>query len=97
MEITNQIIEERRVTFAEIVFIQGWEAAEPLQILDEQGKDAAVDYLMQWENGEEQHQTDVIRNRIGSRSQVYIRDNYVMVYSSSYEYISLLKIINVCP
>lgn len=38
--------------FQEIVFIQGEEAEEPLNILDSEGESAALQYLAQWDYGE---------------------------------------------
>ena len=38
--------------FQEIVFIQGEEAEEPLNLLDNEGESAALQYLAQWDYGE---------------------------------------------
>ena len=39
-------------TYQSIVFIQGDEANEPLDILDRDGTAAAVEYLKQWDYGD---------------------------------------------
>jgi len=38
--------------FANIIFIQGWEAEEPLKILDRKGPEEAFKYLEMWDHGE---------------------------------------------
>lgn len=38
--------------FLSIVFIQNEEAEEPLEILEEHGKSTALQYLKQWDYGE---------------------------------------------
>lgn len=40
------------MTWATIIFLQGEEADEPLDILNESGPGAAVEYLAQWDHGE---------------------------------------------
>jgi hypothetical protein len=41
------------VKYEDIVFICGDEATEPLKILDKHGRKALLDYLLQWDYGEE--------------------------------------------
>ena len=43
---------EQTEYFANIIFIQGHEADEPLRILDNEGPEAAFKYLEQWDHGE---------------------------------------------
>ena len=62
--------------FQEIVFIQGEEAEEPLNILDSEGESAALQYLAQWDYGENDGE---IYDEIpaGSVDSTYREDDYM--------------------
>ena len=78
--------------FQEIVFIQGEEAEEPLNILDSEGESAALQYLAQWNYGENDGE---IYDEIpaGSNDSTYTEDCYIMNYNTSLGYIGLCKMI----
>lgn len=78
--------------FQEIVFIQGEEAEEPLNILDNEGESAAFQYLAQWDYGENDGE---IYDEIpaGSNDSTYREDCYIMNYNTSLGYIGLCKMI----
>ena len=79
--------------YEEIVFIEHEEAAEPLAILEEQGEEAAMNYLRQWDYGD--HDGEIFdENPAGSGDHVYWKDGYVMSYNTYFQYIGLCKIIN---
>ena len=76
-----------------VVFIQGDEATEPLEILDRDGEEALVDYLSQWDYGdhvpsEEDHgagDSDTVRE---------MRDGaYLLTYNTRYGYCGLCRIV----
>lgn len=79
--------------YLEIVFIQNEEAETPLKILEEQGEDAAMNYLRQWDYGDEDGEI-YDENPGGSSDSVYRKGNYVMTYNTSLGYVGLCKIID---
>lgn len=79
--------------YLNIVFMQNEEAAEPLRILAEQGESAALQYLRQWDNDEDDGEI-YAENPGGSGDSVYREENFVMTYNASLEYIGLCKIIH---
>ena len=79
--------------YMEIVFIQNEEAETPLKILEEQGEDAAMNYLRQWDYSDDDGEI-YDRNPGGSGDSAYRKGNYVMTYNTSLGYIGLCKIID---
>ena len=79
--------------YMEIVFIQNEEAETPLKILEEQGEDAAMNYLRQWDYGDDDGEI-YYRNPGGSGDSAYRKGNFVMSYNTSLGYIGLCKIID---
>jgi hypothetical protein len=77
------------VGYQEIVFIQNHEADEPLAILDEQGVEAAIAYLLQWDYGEGE-----VRDRpsAGCRDTVRQIDDLLLTYNVGLGYIGLERI-----
>jgi hypothetical protein len=70
-----------------IIFLQGDNANEALDTLNEQGKDAALDFLSQWDYGEE---TEVFTElAAGSTDRIYEKNDYVLTYNNSLGYIGL--------
>ena len=69
-----------------MVFIQGEEAIEPLDILDEEGEEAAIRYLSDWDynEGEETKETPW-----GTSDKVIYLNNYYLSYNEGLGYISL--------
>jgi hypothetical protein len=76
--------------YQEIVFMQGEDSINPLQILNENGKFAAMEYLKQWECSD---------NRISDESpwgdddDNYQDRNYILSWNNRLGYIGLSKII----
>lgn len=94
------------MTYQSIVFIQGDEADEPLDILfnreadhsfpyylgaTAESIDAAFAYLKQWDYGEPTEETDTPAS--GSCDDVWEQDGYRMSASLSYGYIGLERVI----
>ncbi len=71
-----------------IVFMQGEEAEEPLRILDEQGEEAAIEYLAQWHFPGE-HETSETPGA-GSDDDVYrAEDGFRLSWNTRLGYIGL--------
>lgn len=73
--------------YEDVVFMQGEEAEEPLEILRNQGEEAALKYLIQWHQpgshmGKAEHGH-------GSSDQTYEKDGYLMSWNFPLNYIGL--------
>lgn len=79
--------QEGRDKYEDIVFMQGDEAYQPLEILDREGPDAALKYLEQWHYPGE-HQTSQTLGQ-GSDDKVYEKDGYTMTWNPRLGYIGL--------
>ena len=78
--------------YQRIVFMQGDEATEPLDILNRDGVDAAIEYLAQWdmEPGESFDEP-----ASGESDDVHETDDgYRMSWNQRYGYIGLERILN---
>ena len=78
------------MSFQRIVFAQGDDAIEPLEILDNQGDDAAIEYLSQWDTGEGQVSE---KPSNGSSDYVVEKDGYRLSYNLRLGYIGLERIV----
>ena len=80
-----------------VVFLQGDEADRPLRILDELGHVDAVDYLAQWDYGDETTQAALENGYVydepgeGTNDQVAISGDYALVVNPHLGYVSLLR------
>lgn len=72
-----------------IIFMQGHEALEPLDILKEQGEEAAIEYLLQWDYGESGEWIDV--EPYGTGSKLYRVGNLILCYHSGIGYVGLTR------
>ena len=75
------------MAFQRIVFMQGEDAQEALDILDNDGTDAAIEYLAQWdmEPGEIEDESAA-----GTDDDVYQSDDgYILTYNTRLGYIGL--------
>lgn len=78
--------------YQDVVFAQGDDADEPLQILRSQGIEAAIEYLAQWDHGEGVFND---KPQAGSGDITYTsKDGYRLSYNHRLGYIGLEKIIN---
>lgn len=80
---------EEEKEYADIVFMQGHEAEEVMNILDQQGQEAAMNHLKQWDDGE--YHT-VTANPFGSKDKLYRQGDYIMAYNTGIPYIGLSKL-----
>lgn len=80
-----------------IVFTQGEEADEPLGILRNEGEEAAIEYLSQWDYGEETQFASEVNGHTysspadcaGSHDTVVIVGNYALTYNLHVGYVGL--------
>lgn len=93
---TKKVINERRNYLAEstdtdryedVVFMQGEEADEALEILDNKGEDEALRYLKQWHYPGEHMGSDSLGH--GGSDRTYEDDGYIMSWNTSLNYIGL--------
>jgi hypothetical protein len=80
-------VEDEYGKVQDVVFIQGEEAEEPLKILDDEGVEAAADYLAQWDNGE----GEFIDFPAGSDDDVEEIGEYIVVWNDRLSYIGIVK------
>ena len=73
--------------YESVVFLQGEEAAEPLRILNDEGEDAAIEYLKQWHQPGSHEGNEKIG--AGTEDNVYEKDGYVLVWNDRLGYIGL--------
>lgn len=78
--------------YQRIVFLQGEEADEALAILDNDGTEAAMDYLAQWDYGDAGEEFDEPSS--GSDDDVYEDEHHRMSWNSRLGYIGLEGILN---
>ena len=80
-----------------VVFLQGEEADRPLRILGELGHVDAVDYLAQWDYGEETTQAALENGYVydepgeGTNDRVMMSGDYALVVNPHVGYVSLLR------
>ena len=78
--------------YEQVVFLQDHEADHALNILMQDGKDEAMDYLMQWHQpGNHETSEDT---GFGSSDKTYERDGYTMAWNPSIGYITLVHDLN---
>jgi len=73
--------------YENIMFAQGDDANEPLAILNNQGEDAALEYLTQWHYPGEHDGSNELGH--GTSDKVYKKDGYIMSWNSRLGYIGL--------
>lgn len=75
------------IAYRHIVFMQGEEAYEVLDLLHEEGVEACIDHLAEWDNGD----GEVSENPPwGTRDELqYGRDGYVLSYNTYVGSVSL--------
>lgn len=75
------------IKYQSIVFLQGDNANEAMDILDNQGREALLEYLKQWDHGERDDLRDDIGN--GSSDRVIKFDEYYLTYNTGLNYCGL--------
>ena len=78
--------------WVEIVFLQNsQDAEEPLQILENQGEEAAIKYLSQWDYGGENEHSPTEDAPWGSSDKTFEQGDYVLSWNSGLGYIGLAR------
>jgi hypothetical protein len=81
----NEAIDTDR--YENVVFMQGSDAIEALEFLDNQGEEAALEHLKQWHDYGNHEGTDQLG--AGTSDQTFEKDGYIMSYNPSLGYIGL--------
>ena len=74
--------------YEEVVFMQGEDAEKVLDIIDEHGEDAGIEYLKQWHQPGHHMGTSQVPH--GSGDYLYQKDGYTLSYSPSLGYAGLI-------
>ena len=84
-------LKKKASKYESIVFMQGEEADEPLKILEEQGEEAALEFLKQWDYGEGGETYN--ENPAGDDDDEYRSGNYIMSYNTRIGTIGLCQVL----
>lgn len=76
-----------------IVFRQGDDAIEPFEILNEEGAQAAIEYLSMWDFGGESENciSESIDKPWGTGDKIYKSGCYILSYNTGLGYIGLTR------
>lgn len=83
----SQPTEPSNAGYENVVFLQGDEAAEALQIFNNEGEDALLQYLTQWHYPGEHEVVQEVGS--GSTDEVIEKDGYIINVNSRYDYVGL--------
>ena len=78
--------------YENIIFLQEHHAEEAITILDNDGREAAMDYLKQWDYGDGGDYSD--NPPWGTSDSIYRSGDYIMTFNARMPYIGLTKIHN---
>lgn len=73
--------------YERVIFLDGEEADEAFEILNNQGKDAALEYLKQWHDYGNHMGSDSLGT--GTSDRTYEKDGYIMGWNEPLGYIGL--------
>ena len=76
--------------FEDIVFLQNSEADEVLNIIEENGEEAGLQYLLQWDQGGGEGELRLI-HPAGLRDNSFENEHFVMSYNSKIGYAGLCR------
>lgn len=86
-----------------VCFMQGEDAEEVLQMIDDEGIDAALGYVKNWDYGDETTQAALENGHVyehpptGPLEHEVRDDNYVMTYSHSFGHVALYRLNEINP
>ena len=76
--------------YEEIIFLQGDDANDCLDVLNEVGNEKTIDYILtQYDNGKDNYKTDKLP--AGSSDDIYETGNYILNYNIPLNYIGLVR------
>ena len=79
------------IEYGRIVFLQNEQADEALQILNDQGTEAAIEHLAQWDNADAVEVTEEPSS--GDDDDVFEDEHYRLSWNSKLNYIGLEAIL----
>ena len=77
--------------YLNIIFLQGEDAEEVLEIIRDQGESAAMNYLKEWDMGDSCDESET--HPAGRSDSSFIRGNYIMNYNDSLSYVGLCRVV----
>lgn len=83
----RKLNEDTNAGYENVVFLQGDDAAEALQIFNNQGVDALLQYLTQWHYPGEHEVVQEVGS--GSTDEVIEKDGYIINVNPRYDYVGL--------
>lgn len=89
--------EPRPMRWVSVVFLQGDEADEVLDLIDRDGADAAIEHLKGWDYGEETTDAAVVNGYVydapptGPLDRAATGNGYLLTYSHAYGHVGLLR------
>jgi hypothetical protein len=83
---------EESMQYANVVFLQGDEAIEVLELLDAHGVGAAIEYLSEWDYGDYGEVSDA--KRAGYSDSTVTSAPYVLTWNERMGYIGLERILD---
>lgn len=96
---TNGRVNASQIRWISVVFLQDEDACELLAMIDCDGESAAIEYLRQWDDGDETTDAALVNGYVYDRipegsADRTIKDPdspYALTYSELYGYVSLLR------
>lgn len=93
----DQPAPEQSRQWVSVVFLQGSEADEVLDLIDREGTQAAIAYLAQWDFGEETTNAALVNGDVydqfpaGGLDQVAEHDGYTLTFNPAMGYVGLVR------
>jgi hypothetical protein len=85
----KELVEEKsKDIYEDVIFLQDSSADEVLDILNNEGKDEALNFLIQWHYPGEHMMRDNVGS--GDSDSIYKKDGYIMSWNSRIGYIGLV-------
>ena len=77
--------------YLNIIFLQGEDAEEVLEIIRSQGESVAMNYLKEWDMGDSCDESET--HPAGRSDSSFIRGDYIMNYNDSLSYVGLCRVV----
>ena len=87
---TLKTLENELVQYTSIIFLQDSEADEPMKILEQDGQDACLEHLREWDYGGSDEVA--LKAPWGANDHLFQIFNYVVNYNSGLSYIGLTRV-----
>ena len=83
--------EEGQTEYYTIVFVQDYQDPEPLKLVKMKGPDAAIDYLAQWDQGQDSEVNPSTTPPWGSSDKTFDRGDYILSWNEGLGYVALTR------